>query len=139
MSAITYTANSRAPLVTDSPAHVDGTQYSIDVKLQQFTEAVEAPKSVHVSIAGNTETVLKRAAKIINIVLIWPNTLNADMEEFLYSISAGETFTFDPYGVVGVPDDPVNVVCMNDAFSIGRMSHGNTPWRSVGLTLRIAV
>ena len=139
MSAITYTANSRAPLITDSPAHVDGTQYSIDVKLQQFIEAVEAPKSTHVSIAGNTETVLKRAAKIINIVLIWPNTLNADMEEFMFSIAGGESFSFDAYGVVGVPDDPINVVCMNDGFSIGRMSHGSTPWRSVSLTLRIAV
>lgn len=139
MAGIIYTANARAPLITDSPAHVAGTQYSIDVKLQNHVVSVETPKSAHVSIGGNVETVLKRAAKTITAVLIWPNSENADIEEFLFSVAGGETFSFDPYGTIASPDDAQDMVCMNTSYNIGRMSHGSSPWRSVTLSLRPAV
>lgn len=137
MAGIVYTAVDRGQLITDSPAHVAGTDYSIDVKLQQFVEAVEAPKSVHVAIAGNVETVLKRTAKVMSTVFIWPDSENADVEEWLYSIAAGEVFIFDAYGTIAAPDNAISAICMNDNFSFGRMTHGSTPWRSVALTLRI--
>ena len=139
MAGIIYTANARAPLITDSPAHVADTEYSFDVKLQAFPESIDAPKTVHTAIAGNVETVLKRATRVMSIVLIWPNTINADMDEFLFSIAGGETFSFDAYGTIAVPDNAIDVVCTNNAFGIGRISHGSTPWRSVSMTLRPAV
>ena len=139
MAGIIYTAGARAPLITDSPAHVAGTAYSIDIKLQAFTEVIDAPKTSHVSLGGNVETVLRRASKAMSAVLIWQNDDNNDMEEFLYSIAGGETFSFDAYGTIAVPVNVINVVCLNEGFSIGRMSHGSTPWRSVSLSLRPAV
>ena len=139
MSAITYTAVDRGTLITDSPAHIAGNQYSIDVKLQQFSESIDMPKSTHVSIGGNIETVLQRASNLKNIVLIWPDQEDTDMQEFLYSIAGGETLSFDAYGTVSVADDPVDVVCMNTSFAIGRMTHGKVHWRSVALVLRPAL
>lgn len=139
MAAITYTANARAPLITDSPAHVAGTPYEIDLKLQGFSEQIETPKSAHVAISGHVETVLKRAVKVYSVQFIWPHTENADVEEFLYSVAGGEIFSFDPYGTAAVADAPVDVVCMDTNYSIGRMSHGSTPWRMVALTLRPVV
>ena len=136
MAAITYTANARAPLVVDSPAHVAGTAYSIDVKLQQYAAGIDAPKTVHVSMGGPIETVLQRALNTMVAVFIWDHDLNNDMDEFLFSIAGGEPFDFDPYGTVAVPDSVVSVVCTNNVFNIVRMSHGETPWRTVSLNLR---
>jgi hypothetical protein len=118
---------------------VAGTAYDIDVKLQGFTEQIETPKTSHMALSGRVETVLQRAVKIYNIVLIWPNSSNADIEEFLFSVAAGETFSFDPYGTVASADAPVDVVCTNTGYNIGRMTHGSTPWRSVSLTVRPVV
>jgi hypothetical protein len=139
MAAITYTANSRAPLVTDSPAHTAGTDYSIDVKLRAYGESIETPKSSHISLGGNVEEVLQRASDVYSAVLIWPPTLNASMREFLYSVAAGEVFTFDPYGTVASADDPASMVCMNTSYNIGRLTHGKEHWRSVSLTIRPAI
>ena len=114
MAAIIYTAVDRGQLITStSPDHTAGTQYSVDVKLLQHFEQIETPKTTHVAIAGNVETVLKRAKKVISTAFIWPYAENEDVEEWLYSISGGEIFSFDPYGTIAVPDDSIQVVCMN--------------------------
>jgi len=136
MAAITYTANSRAPLVATSPAHTAGTDYNIDVKLQAFNEGIDIPKSTHVSLGAQVETVLQRASNVYSMTLIWPYTLDDDMREFLYSVAAGESFTFDAYGTVAVADNPLSVVCLNDSYSITRLQHGKDHWRGVSLTIR---
>lgn len=139
MAAITYTANARAPLITDSPAHTAGTAYSFDVKLQAFSETIETPKTIHTSLAGGIETVLQRSTRIYQAVFIWPDSNNGNMEEFLFSVAAGETFAFSPYGSVGdSPDLAFDVVCINAAqYQIGRLQQqGSTPWRSVSLSMR---
>lgn len=136
MAGLIYTADARAPLVADSPEHTAGTSYSIDVKLQQYIESIDTPKTVHTSLGGNVETVLKRASSKSSIVLIWPSTQNSDMDEFLYSISGGEQFILDAYGTIAIPDNQINVVCIDQIFNIGRMTHGSTPWRSVRMSLR---
>ena len=136
MAAITYTANARAPLVTDSPAHVAGNSYSIDVKLQAYNTQLEQPKTQHISIGGAVETVLRRVSPVHTITLIWPDTLDDSMNEFLYSVAAGENFSFDAYGTVAVPDNAVNMFSVSSNLDIGRMTHGSTPWRSVTMKLR---
>jgi hypothetical protein len=138
MAGITYTANARAPLVTDSPAHLAGTSYDMDVKLQGYVENFDVPKQVHVSLGGNVETVLRRASRQMQATLIWPDSQNAQMEEFLLSIAAGETFSLDPYGTIASPVDAQDVICVNSSLNIGRMSHGSSPWRSITLSLRLA-
>lgn len=138
MAAITYTAVDRGTLnTTVSPAHTEGTEYSIDVKLQAYSTGIDQPKTQHVSIGGSVETVLMRATKVHSIILIWPDTSNADMEEFLFSVAAGEIFSFSPYGDVGdSPDVSFQVVSVDGNLSINRMTHGSAPWRSVNMTLR---
>jgi hypothetical protein len=137
MAAITYTAQSRAPLITTtSPVHADGESYSIDVKLQAFNAQIEIPKSVHVAIAGNSETVLTRSVKIYSATFIWPDTLHPEMEEFLFSIASGEPFELDPFGSVSSADSPIVVKSVDSSYNYGRMTSGSTPWRSVSMILR---
>lgn len=140
MSGIIYAATNRAPLVTStSPVHVVGDVYSLDVKCPAYVEAIDAPKTSHVSLAGGVETVLKRVNKTMSATLTWPAVEHEFIEEFLYSIAAGETFDFDVYGTILVPVNVQRVVCLNKGFSISRLSHGSLPWRSVSLSLRLAV
>ena len=133
MAAIEYTAGARAPLKT---GHSVGTQYSIDVKLRGFGESFDFSKSTVISLAGNVETILKRSARGYSITLSWPNTQNADMEEFLFSVAAGEIFSIDPHGTVAVPDHPVDVVMMNNVVPIQRMTRVTTKHRKCTITVR---
>lgn len=140
MSAVKYIAVDRGQLiVTTSPNHTEGTEYSIDVKLSAFSEVIEAPKSTHVSMGGNVETVLQRTTRVYSTVFIWPHTDNENIEEWLYSVAGGEPFILDPYGKVATIDNELSVVCANADFTFGRMTHGNAPWRSVSLSLRANV
>lgn len=135
MAAISYTANSRAPLVA---GHIAGTSYSIDVKLRSYQTVIDQPKIQHVSLNGNTETVLKRATKILAATFIWPNSLNPNMEEFLFSVAGGETFVFDPFGTVAVADDPMDVTSIvGNSLNIGVLQpFEQNPWRSVSMQMR---
>ena len=140
MGAITYTAKSRAPLMTSvSPVHVAELQYDFDVKFQAFSSSIDQPKSQHVSIGGVVETVLKRATNMHMITLIWPHEENEQLQEFIYSIAGGETFTIDPYGTIASPDDPLDVLSIDAQVSINRMQHGKEHWRSVSFNLRTAI
>lgn len=133
MAAITYTAHSRATLIS---GHTAGVQYSFDVKLRAFSSVLEQPKDQHVSLSGYAETILTRATKIHSTVFIFPDTLKAQMEEFLYSVAAGESFEFDPYGTVAIPDAVEEVISVSKNLSLVRMQHGPTPWLSVSMALR---
>jgi len=137
MAAITYIAHARAPLMTTpSPDHTAGTGYSFDVKLKALSESLDQPKNQHISLAGQVETVLMRASKVISITLIWPHSEHEQLMEFLYSIAGGEQFTFDPYGTVASPDDPLQVVSVSGSLNIMPMDITQNPWRSVNLSLR---
>ena len=137
MSAIAYTANARAPLITTtSPPHTEGNDYAFDVKSQAYGTNIEMPKKTHVSIGGNVETVLRSIAEIHSIALVFPNTLQAQMREFLYSVAAGETFSYDPFGTVAVPDAPFDVALTSQGINELKIQHGETPWRTVNLLVR---
>jgi len=137
MAAITYTAVDRGALVTDSPAHTAGTQYSIDVILHAYQTTIDQPKTQHVSLGGHVETVLRRATKVYDIQLIWPHSQNDQIEEFLFSIAGGESFAFSPFGNVGdSPDLAFNVVSVSSNLQITPLQISSTPYRSVNMTLR---
>jgi hypothetical protein len=136
VGAITYTAASRAPLITDSPAHAAGISYSFDVKFTEFQTDIEVNQTQQVTLSGAVETILRRAADVIQISLIWPDTNNANMREFLYSVAAGESFSVDPYGSVASPDNPLTVIKTSGGSITPRMSHGATPWRMTSMTVR---
>lgn len=136
MAAIYYIANARAPLIQDSPAHVAGTQYSIDVKLSGYTPTIDQDRTQFVALSGDVETKLRRATEIIPVRLTWPDADNAQMEEFLYSVVSGEPFIFDAFGTVAAADAPVNVIDVSGAISITPLQFKQAPYRAVNLTLR---
>jgi hypothetical protein len=133
MAAIYYIAHARAPLIG---GHTATTSYSFDVKLREYLPAGDAPKTQHVSLGGTVETVLKGFNTVTSVVLIWPDSNDANMQEFLASVAGGETWALDPYGSVAVPDVTIDFVTMGQSYAPARMSHGETPWRSVALSLR---
>ena len=136
MSAIIYIAANRAPLKT---GHTVGTEYSIDLKLKAFSENFDFSKTAKVALNGNVATTLKRSSRVYSVGFSWENSKNADVEEFLFSVAGGEIFTFDPYGTVAVPDNPVSCVMLNNGVSVQRMTRGTTPHRTCTLTFRPVV
>lgn len=137
MGAITYVAHSRAPLMTTpSPDHTAGDWYSFDIKFQRWETAIEAPKTQHVSLGGDIETVLQRTTVVHNITLVWDDDDHEQMLEFINSIAGGETFRIDPYGSVASADEEHEVVLANQQLSYSRLIQTSTPWRSISLTVR---
>lgn len=105
MAAVTYTA--WRSLVS---GHVEGDEYSLDIPLASLERRVAEEKERTESLSGNEETLLHR------LDVFWScttaNIKEADigaLREFLDSTAGGEQFTFDPYGSVASPDDPVTV------------------------------
>lgn len=139
MSRVTYKAHERAPLITASPAHTAGTDYSIDVKCIEFLTNIETPQSAAVAIGGKVETVLSRAQNTHSASFIWPDTEDDDVQEWLFSVAGGEEFTFDPYGTVAVPDNLLLVKYVGQGMNITRLTHGKEHWRGVTLPLRLSI
>jgi len=46
----------------------------------------------------------------------------AKIREFLASVENGELFTFDRYGSIAVPDNPVSCLMVSKAFSEAELS-----------------
>ena len=136
MASLEYVAASRATLVA---THVVGTSYQIDVKLKQFSEAMDSPKTMHIALNGSAETVLRRATEVITATISWPDAINANMKEFLWSVAAGEIFQFDAYGTVASPDDPIDVIMINPSASMAPIQRIQTPTRTLTLNMRPAV
>jgi len=137
MAVIEYTAADRADLVT---GHTVGTNYQILVKLISYSMSVDQPKTMHTALNGRVETVLKRATKIYSATVSWSDAINANMEEFLFSIAGGELFSFDPYGTIVTPDQPLEVVSINSQqYGISPIQRSSTPARRVMLTMRPAI
>jgi len=133
VASLTYTVGDRATLVA---GHAVGESYSIDVKLRSFQESMDAPKTQHVSMSGLTETVLRRATKIINATITWPDLIDDNMQEFIWSTAGGELFTFDAYGTVALPDDPIDVISVNGNIQMMPIQRIKATSRMLTLNMR---
>lgn len=140
MAKITYIAHSRAQLiVTTSPPHSAGIEYSFDIKLNEYLTNIEAPKSQVVTQGNTTETILHRVGELVNVRLgPFLHSELSQINEFIYSIAGGEQFDFDPWGSVASEDAPFAVVVVNKMFNEERITHGSTPQRMISLQLRKA-
>lgn len=137
MGAIYYTANSRANLIQDSPAHTAGTEYSFDVKINAWNTNIETPNRQIVTLGGQVETILYRTGKVVQARFgPYPNSEQAQIEEFLLSIAGGEIFQVDPEGSVATPDELINVISIGSGFDEERIDHGFTPNRYISMVLR---
>lgn len=133
MAVIEYTAADRAPLIS---GHVVGGSYFLVVKLIAYEESIDQPKTKHIALNGNVETVLKRATRMYSAVISWPDSFNGIVEEFLFSVAGGELFTFDAYGTFTSPDNPVDVVSVSDSAMLMPIQRSATPTRRVSLMMR---
>ena len=135
MAYVSYIASPRAPLIS---GHTAGTRYNMDVRVSRSNSAIEAPKTVTISLSGKTETTLHRVSNISTIALFWNNSENPQMMEFLYSIAGGERFSFDLFGSVLTPDNPEEVIFTGRSLPTKFISAGDDPWRSTQLSVRKA-
>ena len=92
---IRYTAK-RSLNTADSPAHVVDTQYTMTVYLKSLDRSRKEFSSEVRSLTGYTQTTYQRGEnhwKVKTVPLTGSDVLN--MREFLDSIEAGATFSFD--------------------------------------------
>lgn len=71
------------------------------------------------SLSGSVESLLLRSEKHFSCQtqLIEPRSLDeAKVLEFLASVENAELFTFDRYGTIAVPDNPVSCLMVSNVF-----------------------
>ena len=108
MSVITYTANARATLMS---GHTAGVSYSFEINFMQHDKKYLSPKTAHQSLGGVVETVLRSTTDEVDITMgLYDSTDVEQIEEFIKSVAAGETFTIDLDGTIATPDAPLNAV-----------------------------
>ena len=119
---------------TYSPYRLIGTDYSLDLDVSALDNE-ESPISNSVkSLGGNQETVFIRNEKYTGLTIT--NLEGSDlptMRNFLRSVNSGQTFTFDGYGTVAVPVDPVTVIA-DPGFQERR--NGNSDYFDISMRVR---
>jgi hypothetical protein len=113
MTSITYTAT--RGLIS---GHSVGTPYSFDLGCQQIDPSGAVTKESQTSLSGRRES-LRFYRESLYDVTSRPLAGNAllQLREFLKSCEADEPFTWDAYGTIGTPDDPVTATIEGGQFS----------------------
>jgi hypothetical protein len=91
--------------------HVEGESYDLEIgaaTLDIFYDVVSAEAT---SQGGLRQSILQRIDEgwSFKSDFIHDDDLAA-WREFTHSVAAKETFVFDPYGTIAIPDDPVSVI-----------------------------
>ncbi len=115
MSIFTYTAT------TDlAPGTVDLSTVTRDIRLLANRRTGRSVVKQNTSISGAVESLLHRSEKHYNCqtALIIPNDLpDLQLLEFYGSVQNAETFTFDRFGTIAQPDDPVTCIMVSKSLS----------------------
>jgi len=120
MAAVNYEA-----LRSIISGHVSGTNYDLDLILEQADQSVKPTSSSSGSLGGQRETVLQRIDYKWRLTIGSITSVNKDaVREFLDSVQGGEVFSLDVYGSVAVPDNPENVT-IEPGYSITRINGGD--------------
>lgn len=110
--------------------------FSLGIQASQLSESRVVKKNPQISLNGTQETIFHRRDKLWNFTstLIERAVLTSGYYyEFIESVYAGETFTFDPYGTVASADNPVSVVMVGDP---GISREGQTDYFRVSFQVR---
>lgn len=113
-----------------------GQSYSIEFTPRALERSGRIDRSRRTSLAGNRETLLNRIETFWNVNS--GRLLESQIpqwREFLASVAAGETFSFDPYGTIAMPDNPLSVDLEDDDHTESRL--GKTRRYIVALKLRV--
>lgn len=102
MGTLIYTAVDRGRLVS---GHTAGNIYSIEIDFKTFLENEKRVISETKSISGQVYTQYMRKDTTAKVDSVWTDdaTIIAQMDEFIDSVAAGETFDLDPYGTLASP------------------------------------
>ena len=115
MSIFTYTARRELSPGTSSLQLVTRDFRLLSRRLKRRAEVRQ-----NTSLSGSVESILLRSEKHYSCQSqsIDPRSLDeAKILEFLASVENGELFTFDRYGSVAVPDNPVSCLMVSKVFS----------------------
>lgn len=130
MAAVSYTAKRslRGGVSVDDPIDYDFEVSDVDRQTK--------PKiGQQISLSGWQETIRDRTDELWRCVTI--PVLAADFDhfrQFLDSVDGGEVFTFDPYGTIAVPVDPMSCVLSSKGYKEKRVSQR---YLSVSFTARV--
>ncbi len=115
MSVFTYTARREL-----SPGTSDLESVTRAFRLITFPAQWKAQVKQNTSLSGAVESLLFRSEKHYRCQtgLIEPRSLDElRIIEFLASVENAEPFTFDRYGTVAQPDNPVTCLMVSKAFN----------------------
>jgi len=87
----------------------EGVDYTLDSGVSELTPDDVPDTDTRISLSGIETTLLHRIDEYWNIQTIAvPETDRLQWKEFIASVAAGESFTFDAFGTSVTPDDPIN-------------------------------
>ena len=114
--------------------HGPGEQYSLEKPAGPLDPEDRIIASYQRTLSGRQETLLDRIESVWNLTTDWiRETEVVYWQEFLASVAAGETFSFDPYGSISSPDSPRNVIVENKSFRWSRV--GSKKVYTISMTL----
>ncbi len=87
-----------------------GQSYNLEIDLQQINLSEKSTKNVAESLSGVREILLHRETYYWDVTTLFITAAQLPQwQEFMSSVKAGETFSFDPYGTVASPDNVISV------------------------------
>jgi hypothetical protein len=108
----TLVTESAGPAITlQGYRHGLNQQYTLETRLRDYTPQPDIIVSTVTALGGNVEAVYQRTDAFWSVSTDTIDDADRDIWiEFFRSVSAAESFLFDAYGTVSVPDNPVNVI-----------------------------
>ncbi len=114
MSIFTYTATREL-----SPGTADQQIVTRDFRLLTFPLNRKPVAKRNTSLSGAVESLLFRSEQSFRCqtALLEPRSLvESRVVEFLASVENSETFTFDRYGSIAQPDNPVSAIMVSTSY-----------------------
>jgi hypothetical protein len=115
MSIFTYVAT------TDlAPGTVDQSTVSRDIRLLTSRPQRRGIVKQNTAISGAVESLLHRSEKHYNCqtgILVPDDLPDLHVLEFWGSVQNGETFTFDRFGTIAQPDNPVTCIMVSKSLN----------------------
>lgn len=120
MTAVTYTA--RRSIIA---GHAINVAYSIDLNVIDMPIDREPQVTIQRTLDGQEEAIRFHAVELYNVSLALHTAAQiAAIKEFLDSVEAKETFTFDPYGSANVPVSPLTATIDSGGYQLVRNPRG---------------
>jgi len=109
MAFITYTAKDRGFLIS---GHSALSSYNLEFEINAYDEGMNIANVTQEAVDGTSETLLSNVQLNVSATATWlTDDDRLQFREFISSMAAGESFSFDPYGTVAVPSSTLYTDC----------------------------